>query len=247
MPTTGGAAADAPPDEEPLCYDTPRDAEAAAVNAETLEIMALTPPSRLVPLIIDLVELEFDFSSVTTGKKREVLVEERKQQLEPYQTPILERLRDIGATHVSSAWITNSVNATISARDVAGVLCWPHVVRAQVDAGFWTIADPPWSSTEAGPEQCPLQDGGCPEHCFEVIAAPVVDHVACGCTARPVTCSREPYGIDDDEPTCRRNNETGETLIFRGLVPDPPGYRGFQPCSNVTWEYVDECGRSCFE
>ena len=230
------------------CFDTPRDAEALAVNAETLEMMALTPPSKLVPLSINLVAVEFDFSPATTGKKREQLIAERKLQLEPYQAPVLERLAQLDATQVSSAWLINSVSATLSARDVPSVLCWANVVSVLVDAPFWTIAEPPWSAPEVGSAQCPLENGACPEHCFAVTAAPVVDNVACSCTARPVTCSRAPYGIDDDEPSCRRSTDTGETLIFRGLVPDPPDYRGFGPCSNVAWEYQDDCtGRACFE
>lgn len=234
--------------DDPICFETPRDAAALAVNAETLEMMALTPPGRLVPLTIDLVAVEFDFSLDSTGKKREQLIEERKRQLEPYQAPILERLAGIGARNVSTTWITNSVSATLSARDVTGVLCWPNVVQAQVDAGYWTIAEPPWGAPQVGSAQCPLENGACPAHCFEIKAAPVVDGVACSCTERPVACSREPYGIDDDEPSCRRSTESGATLIFRGLVPDSPDYAGFQACSNIAWKYRDDCsGQACLE
>ena len=157
-------------------------------------------------------------------------------------------MTSIGAMGTSASWLTNSVSTTLSARDVPDVLCWPNVVQAKVDAGFWTIAEPPWGPPTVGSEQCPLENGACPVHCFEIKAAPVVDGVACRCTERAVTCSREPYGIDDDEPTCRQNTDTGETLIFRGLVPDSPEYRGFRTCSNIAWKYLDDCsGGACFE
>lgn len=226
---------------EPTCFDTPREPEDDAINATTLEMASLAPPDRLVPIMIGLVRIDFDFSTVSTGKPREQLIEERKQQLEPYQTPILQRLAALGAEQVGTSWLINSVSASLAARNLPDVLCWPNVVKIEVDGGYWTIAEPPWSAAEAGPAQCPLIDGECPEHCFDVSAAKVVNGVACGMNREAVACSREPYGIDDAEPSCRQSTESGERYVFRGLVPDPPDYVGFEACAGPAPEYVDDC------
>lgn len=235
-PGGGGALSGAGGEE--TCFDTPREPEDDAVNAETLEMMALTPPDRAVPVTIVLVRIQ---TERTNGETTDEYIARRKQLLAPYQAPIEQRLQEAGASDVSAYWITNAVSAKIPARRVPAVLCWPNVVEVEVDAAFWTIAEPPWSEAEAGPAECPLVDGHCYAHCFEVIGLPAIDGVACWDRRTTVTCSREQYGIDDDEPVCRQRVDTGEQFVFRGIVPDAPDYLGFRRCDEPAPEYFDEC------
>jgi len=222
------------------CFETPREPADDATNADVVSMAALAPPERIVPLSILLVDV--DFSPSSNDETPEQVAAERQQQLELYQGPIQARLEALGATNVARASLFNDVAASIEARYVADILCWPNVVRLVVDVGYWTIADPPWTADEAGPAQCPLVDGKCDPHCFEIAASPVVDGQACLETKQVVACSRgRYYSVDNPHPVCRQRIADGERYAFQRFVPSEPDYVGFGECDGPEPAYPDPC------
>lgn len=242
----GGSPIDDVIDAGAACAETLRDEQDAAINAATQQLVALTPPERDVPLLIALVDVAFDFSRISgaSDAERERVIAERVEQLEPYQDPIAVRLKALGAKDVSGSWLINSMAATLEAKYVPQILCWPNVLHIEVDAPFWSVAEPPWGGDEAGANECPLVNGICPEHCNQVMAYPLVDGAACEDDWQVVACSRAYPGFDDGEPVCRERSATGEQYLFGGIAPKSPDFLGWQDCDpsvDFTFE-LEGCG-----
>jgi hypothetical protein len=230
-PGAGGAASEA-------CAVTPREEYAAQINSLTLEMVGLAKPDTPVPLTISLVEVEG-----TSGASEA----EREALFEPYQAPIEERLRERGVTAIERSSFSNYISATVPARFVSDLLCWPNVVSVDVNAPFWNIAEPPWSPEDAGPAECPIVDGRCPEHCYETRAIPYLGEPGSGCFSTEefgqtlVACSRQGYGVDDADPVCRFQESSRRPFLFR--VEPPPGapdFLGFSECEAGDPVYCDD-------
>ena len=77
----------------------------------------------------------FDFSRFAeTGAQTTALIEERKAQLAPLYEPIVARLTALEARDIETTWLTASLFATLHARDVRDVSCWPEIVSLAEDA-----------------------------------------------------------------------------------------------------------------
>jgi hypothetical protein len=220
------------------CAETPRTAEDVEENELAAEMASRALPETPVPLLINLIAV--DGASGAPQAEKEKLYD-------PYQTAIEQRLQEIGATGVGRFAFSNVVSATVEAQYLPELLCWPYVVSVSVDAAYWEIAVPPWAPNEAGTAECPLVDGQCPEHCFELRALPYLDvgETGGGCFIgrELVACSRAPIGIDDADYACREQVSTGKPYLFT-VEPPPaaPAYLGWRDCENPEPVLCDDEG-----
>jgi hypothetical protein len=209
---------------EVLCAETPRSVEDDVANMAVVDMAAHAEPNKLVPLMISLVEVPV-FPGVNEA--------DRAVELEPYQAPVAAKLEEWGAEGIERFWLVNAIAASVPAKYVAQVLCLPNVRVLSVDAPYWDIVEPPWGADEAGTLECPLAGDRCPEHCFDLYAAPW--NAAAGCydydARERVACTTSQGLIDDGGSSCVENVTSGETYALYGFVPREPYFLGWRPCS----------------
>ncbi|HEX6275404.1 MAG TPA: hypothetical protein VFZ53_20330 [Polyangiaceae bacterium] len=213
--------------------DVPRSAEDERVTNIALEASRAARAEQIVPLTITLVDPEFDFGRLSSGDEdRDAVIAEREAQLAPFQDPIEERLRALGADDVSSMWLVNVVFGSILAPHVKEVPSWPAVVRVELAVDYWAIAPPPWDSAAVGSEACPIGNAECPAHCSRVLGSRFDPGGACMGPGELVSCSRIEFPAVNEWPgECGARTETGDLFRFPGIVPVEPGYVGFRPCT----------------
>ena len=220
---TAGAtgASGAPAVVEPTCADTPRSADDEAQNAKLLDMAEHGAPDTLVSLLILLIQLEI------TGEATEAA---RTKQLEPYQAPIVAKLREWGVQNVERFWLINAIAAPVPLKYVDDLLCLPNVVNLTTDTPYWEIVDRPWGADEAGKYECPLQGEQCPEHCFDFNGIPFDEAAGCYRGRERVGCAVTTSAIDDGGASCFEQLATGKTYLFRGFLPVDPNFIGWRPC-----------------
>jgi hypothetical protein len=216
------------------CFPTQRTAEDESVNAAALATAGDARPETLVPFILLLTDPAFDFSRLGTenAAERAAAIAEREAQLAPYQDPIEALLAAHDAENISSTWLINSVSASMPAQHVSKMVCWPEIRRIELTASYWDLVEPPWGPTEAGPGECPIVDGACPEHCVPLEGSRYDESNACHEPAELMACSRRETGGTLPVVSCSAHLDSGELYVFPLEPPFSPGFLGFRRCTN---------------
>lgn len=206
-------------------------------SAYTLELARAADPDFALSIIIMLPD---------PGSIAGLTVEQRQAQLAPSQDPIEQLLVQHGATKIERFWLINAFSATLPAKYVLGVPCWPLVQAIESDLNYWEVAARPWDLTSVGTSECPLTNGSCPTHCDAISGQPYYPAQGCNGQTEVLACSIfERGGMIGGN--CAASTKAGKIYCdVLNFTLGEPSYLGWRDC---TTDEQDGCaqnrGRLC--
>ncbi len=90
-------------------------------------------------------------------------------------------------------------------------------------------------SPPSGLQECPLEEAGCPAHCWEVDGELLDTARDCLVDVGAVACVRNMNDATGEEK-CRASSETGALFHFGGLGPLEPDFKGWRSCDDAEHE-----------